>query len=79
MVHELTNDNKTLSAIELEIDIRKIMFCTLNTPKIDMRHLLSGLVVYNDFIFVHIQGQARQVCTEILNSLHLSWTIYLIV
>ncbi|KAL5250649.1 hypothetical protein ACHWQZ_G016397 [Mnemiopsis leidyi] len=48
-------------AIELEIDIRKIMFCTLNTPKIDMRHLLSGLVVYNDFIFVHIQGQARQV------------------
>ena len=37
------------------------MFCTLNTPKVDMRNLLSGLVVYNDFIFVHIQGQARQV------------------
>ncbi|XP_063687406.1 PDZ domain-containing protein GIPC3-like isoform X2 [Bolinopsis microptera] len=53
-------DLYTKLAIELEIDIRKIMFCTLNTPKIDMRNLLSGLVVYNDFIFVHIQGQVRE-------------------
>eukprot|EP00116_Pleurobrachia_bachei_P008429 sb/3468691/ len=37
------------------------MFCTLNNPRVDMRSLLSGLVVYNDFIFVHVQGNARKV------------------
>ena len=54
-------DDVMISAVELEIDIRTIMFCTLNTPKIDMRSLLCGLVVYNDFIFVHVQGSPREV------------------
>jgi len=38
-----------------------ILFCTLNTHKIDMGKLLGGQIGLDDFIFVHRKGQAKEV------------------
>jgi molybdenum cofactor biosynthesis enzyme len=39
----------------------KILFCTLNTHKIDMSQLLGGQIGLNDFIFAHIKGQPKEI------------------
>ncbi|KJE88656.1 tax interaction protein 2 [Capsaspora owczarzaki ATCC 30864] len=36
-----------------------IVFCTLNTPKIDMNRLLGGQIVFDDFIFAHLRGETK--------------------
>ncbi|OQR71596.1 PDZ domain-containing protein GIPC1-like [Tropilaelaps mercedesae] len=38
-----------------------ILFCTLNTHKVDMSKLLGGQIGLEDFIFVHRRGQAKEV------------------
>ncbi|XP_045474060.1 PDZ domain-containing protein GIPC3 [Harmonia axyridis] len=38
-----------------------ILFCTLNTHKIDMRKLLGGQIGLEDFIFAHRKGRAKEV------------------
>ena len=39
----------------------QILFCTLNTHKIDMTRLLGGQIGLEDFIFAHIRGQPKVV------------------
>ena len=34
----------------------QILFCTLNTHKVDMKHLLGGQIGLEDFIFAHRKG-----------------------
>ncbi|XP_005802036.1 PDZ domain-containing protein GIPC2 [Xiphophorus maculatus] len=38
-----------------------ILFCTLNTHKIDMEKLLGGQIGLEDFIFAHIKGIKKEV------------------
>lgn len=39
----------------------QILFCTLNTHKIDMDKLLGGQIGLEDFIFAHVKGQRKEV------------------
>ena len=39
------------------IFLLQILFCTLNTHKIDMNRLLGGQIGLDDFIFAHRKGQ----------------------
>ncbi|RVE60998.1 hypothetical protein OJAV_G00166400 [Oryzias javanicus] len=39
----------------------QIMFCTLNTHKIDMEKLLGGQIGLEDFIFAHVKGIKKEV------------------
>ncbi|CAF1075657.1 unnamed protein product [Rotaria magnacalcarata] len=44
-----------------EIPVSTILFCTLNTHKIEMSKLLGGQIGLNDFIFIHVKGQAKEI------------------
>ncbi|XP_031456426.1 PDZ domain-containing protein GIPC2 [Phasianus colchicus] len=44
----------------------EIMFCTLNTHKVDMDKLLGAQIGLEDFIFAHVKGQRKEV--EVLKS-----------
>nr|XP_030135400.1 PDZ domain-containing protein GIPC2 isoform X2 [Taeniopygia guttata] len=44
----------------------QIMFCTLNTHKVDMDKLLGAQIGLEDFIFAHVKGQRKEV--EILKT-----------
>ncbi|NXD79407.1 GIPC1 protein, partial [Halcyon senegalensis] len=48
------------------IDPAEIMFCTLNTHKVDMDKLLGAQIGLEDFIFAHVKGQRKEV--EILKT-----------
>ncbi|CAG01122.1 unnamed protein product [Tetraodon nigroviridis] len=39
----------------------EVMFCTLNTHKVDMDKLLGGQIGLEDFIFAHIKGQKKEI------------------
>ncbi|ELW68052.1 PDZ domain-containing protein GIPC2, partial [Tupaia chinensis] len=39
----------------------KILYCTLNTPKVDMEKLLGGHIGLEDFIFAHVKGIKKEV------------------
>ncbi|XP_066491698.1 PDZ domain-containing protein GIPC3 [Tiliqua scincoides] len=39
----------------------EILFCTLNTHKVDMLKLLGGQIGLEDFIFAHIRGETKEV------------------
>ncbi|KAB5579769.1 hypothetical protein PHYPO_G00198790 [Pangasianodon hypophthalmus] len=39
----------------------EILFCTLNTHKIDMEKLLGGQIGLEDFIFAHVKGIKKEV------------------
>ncbi|XP_065834103.1 PDZ domain-containing protein GIPC2-like [Oscarella lobularis] len=39
----------------------EILFCTLNTHKVDMARLLGGQIGLEDFIFAHVRGNAKEV------------------
>ncbi len=39
-----------------DMDPAEILFCTLNTHKVDMKMLLGGQIGLDDFIFAHIKG-----------------------
>ena len=41
-----------------------MMFCTLNTHKIDMTRLLGGQIGLNDFIFAHVRGPTKEVTMD---------------
>lgn len=47
-----------------DIDASEILFCTLNTHKIDVTKLLGGQLSLDDFIFAHIHGQPKLVELE---------------
>ncbi|XP_075706421.1 PDZ domain-containing protein GIPC3 [Rhinoderma darwinii] len=39
----------------------EILFCTLNTHKVDMQKLLGGQIGLEDFIFAHVRGETEEV------------------
>ena len=39
----------------------QILYCTLNTPKVDMGKLLGAQTGLEDFIFAHIKGIKKEV------------------
>ncbi|XP_011852768.1 PREDICTED: PDZ domain-containing protein GIPC2 isoform X2 [Mandrillus leucophaeus] len=39
----------------------QILYCTLNTPRIDMERLLGGQLGLEDFIFAHVKGIKKEV------------------
>ena len=39
----------------------KILFCTLNTHKVDMNKLLGGQIGLDDFVFAHVRGGRKVV------------------
>lgn len=41
-----------------------ILFCTLNTHKVDMKHLLGGQIGLEDFIFAHRRGRPKEIEVE---------------
>ncbi|XDV26825.1 hypothetical protein PO909_030455 [Leuciscus waleckii] len=51
--------SKIAEAFNLSPD--EILFCTLNTHKIDMEKLLGGQIGLEDFIFAHIKGIKKEV------------------
>ncbi|XP_006888673.1 PREDICTED: PDZ domain-containing protein GIPC2 [Elephantulus edwardii] len=44
-----------------EISPSEILYCTLNTPKIDMEKLLGVQLGLEDFIFAHVKGIEKEV------------------
>ncbi|PAA78709.1 hypothetical protein BOX15_Mlig009146g5 [Macrostomum lignano] len=46
------------------IESSDIIFCTLNTHKIEMEHLLGGQIGLDDFLFAHIKGQKKEIEVE---------------
>ena len=53
---------------------KQILFCTLNTYRIDMERLLGGQIGLDDFIFAHVKGQ-RKTVTVMKNNPALGLTI----
>lgn len=47
-----------------DMDAAEILFCTLNTHKVDMGRLLGGQIGLEDFIFAHIKGRPKVVDLE---------------
>ena len=53
----------------------QILFCTLNTHRVDMNHLLGGAIGLEDFIFAHCRGRAKEIeITKSENALGLTIT-----
>eukprot|EP00731_Ephydatia_muelleri_P018108 Em0011g148a len=48
-------------AVAFEIASSEIIFCTLNTHKVDMTQLLGGQIGLDDFIFAHVRGTKKEV------------------
>ncbi|XP_049909941.1 PDZ domain-containing protein GIPC3 isoform X3 [Epinephelus moara] len=40
---------------------KRILFCTLNSHKVDMQKLLGGQIGLEDFIFAHVRGETKEV------------------
>ena len=40
---------------------QQIIFCTLNTHRVDMARLLGGQIGLEDFIFAHVKGKRKHV------------------
>lgn len=39
----------------------QIIYCTLNSPKVDMAKLLGGQIGLEDLIFAHCKGESKEV------------------
>ena len=39
----------------------QILYCTLNTHKVDMTRLLGGQIGLDDFLFAHVKGEKKSV------------------
>ncbi|XP_065580671.1 PDZ domain-containing protein GIPC3-like [Artemia franciscana] len=44
-----------------DIQPEEILYCTLNTHKVDMTKLLGGMIRLDDFIFAHRKGQTKEI------------------
>ncbi|XP_003921437.1 PDZ domain-containing protein GIPC2 isoform X1 [Saimiri boliviensis] len=44
-----------------EISPSEILYCTLNTPRVDMERLLGGQLGLQDFMFAHVKGIKKEV------------------
>jgi hypothetical protein len=63
VISEFTNVKELYEKIAecYDITAKDILFCTLNTHKVDMTRLLGGQLGLDDFIFAHIRGQPKVV------------------
>jgi hypothetical protein len=43
------------------ISTGEILYCTLNTHKVDMSRLLGGQIGLDDFLFAHVKGKTKNV------------------
>ncbi|KAM8930319.1 PDZ domain-containing protein GIPC2 [Pelodytes ibericus] len=62
-IEGFTNVKELYSKIAeaFHITPEEILFCTLNTHKIDMDKLLGGQIGLEDFIFAHVKGTKKEV------------------
>ncbi|XP_018415366.1 PREDICTED: PDZ domain-containing protein GIPC2 [Nanorana parkeri] len=67
-IEGFTNVKELYSKIAetFQVTPEEILFCTLNTHKIDMDKLLGGQIGLEDFIFAHVKGSKKEV--EVLKS-----------
>ncbi|KAM4641616.1 PDZ domain-containing protein GIPC2 isoform 1-T11 [Discoglossus pictus] len=67
-IEGFTNVKELYSKIAeaFQITPEEILFCTLNTHKIDMDKLLGGQIGLEDFIFAHVKGTKKEV--EVMKS-----------
>lgn len=62
-VRDFTNVKQLYESIAKAFGIatNEILYCTLNTHKIDMNRLLGGQIGLDDFLFAHVKGQTKTV------------------
>eukprot|EP00112_Aurelia_sp_Birch-Aquarium-sp1_P009459 Seg2074.5 transcript_id=Seg2074.5/GoldUCD/mRNA.D3Y31 product="PDZ domain-containing protein GIPC1" protein_id=Seg2074.5/GoldUCD/D3Y31 len=48
-------------ANEFSISPSEIIFCTLNSPKVNMEKLLGGQIGLDDLIFAHVKGETKEL------------------
>lgn len=63
---QLTLDNMSVFFLPHLAKIGQILFCTLNSHKVDMGKLLGGQIGLDDFIFAHKKHRAKEV--EVIKS-----------
>ncbi|XP_026888149.2 PDZ domain-containing protein GIPC3 [Electrophorus electricus] len=62
-IHSFTNVKELYGKIAevFSISPSEILFCTLNSHKVDMQKLLGGQIGLEDFIFAHVRGETKEV------------------
>ncbi|XP_061636020.1 PDZ domain-containing protein GIPC3 isoform X1 [Phyllopteryx taeniolatus] len=62
-IHGFTNVKELYAKIAdvFNISHSEILFCTLNSHKVDMQKLLGGQIGLEDFIFAHVRGETKEV------------------
>ncbi|KAL2090220.1 hypothetical protein ACEWY4_014908 [Coilia grayii] len=62
-IHGFTNVKELYAKIAeaFSISPSEILFCTLNSHKVDMQKLLGGQIGLEDFIFAHVRGETKEV------------------
>ncbi|XP_056894876.1 PDZ domain-containing protein GIPC3 isoform X2 [Takifugu flavidus] len=62
-IHGFTNVRELYGKIAevFNISPSEILFCTLNSHKVDMQKLLGGQIGLEDFIFAHVRGETKEV------------------
>jgi len=62
-VRDFTNVKQLYESIAsaFEIQTKEILYCTLNTHKVDMTRLLGGQIGLDDFLFAHVRGEEKTV------------------
>jgi hypothetical protein len=60
-VRDFTNVKQLYESIAKAFGIATtdILYCTLNTHKIDMTRLLGGQIGLDDFLFAHVKGEEK--------------------
>lgn len=60
-VRDFTNVKQLYESIAKAFGIgtQEIIYCTLNTHKIDMSRLLGGQIGLDDFLFAHVRGESK--------------------
>jgi len=60
-VRDFTNVKQLYESIAKAFGIQTtdILYCTLNTHKVDMARLLGGQIGLDDFLFAHVKGNAK--------------------
>ncbi|KAH8340096.1 hypothetical protein KR067_009200 [Drosophila pandora] len=68
LIHDFSSVRELYQKIAECFDIseKDILFCTLNSHKVDMTRLLGGQIGLDDFIFAHRKGRPKEI--EIIKS-----------
>jgi len=62
-IRDFTNVKQLYESIAKAFGIKTndILYCTLNTHKVDMSRLLGGQIGLDDFLFAHVKGDSKTV------------------